>query len=48
MTSNAQAKRGQLTNREINADLEAMRVDFNPSDRKDARLKQRNAARAAR
>ncbi len=43
-----QAKPGQLTDAEINADLEAMGIEPDPTAHKSTRLKQRNAARAAR
>lgn len=43
-----QAKPGELTDREINADLEAMGIEPDPTIHKPTRLKQRNAARAAR
>lgn len=46
--SRAQAKPGELTDREINADLEAMGIEPDPTIHKSTRLKQRNAARAAR
>lgn len=36
-----------LTDREINADLEAAGVDFDPREPKAVRLKQRSAARKA-
>lgn len=37
-----------LTDVEINADLEALKVDFHPGDATPQRLAQRNEARAAR
>jgi hypothetical protein len=43
-----QAKPGELTDAEINADLEAMGIEPDPTAHKSTRLKQRNAARAAR
>lgn len=46
--SKSQAKPGELTDAEINADLEAMGIEPDPTAHKSTRLKQRNAARAAR
>jgi len=46
--SKSQAKPGDLSDREINADLEAMGIEPDPTVHKSTRLKQRNAARAAR
>jgi hypothetical protein len=46
--SKAQAKPGELTDAEINADLEAVGVEPDPTLHKSTRLKVRNEARAAR
>jgi hypothetical protein len=46
--SKAQARPGELTDREINADLEAMGIEPDPTAHKSTRLKARNEARVNR